>query len=137
MKVNKYDRQIRLWGQNGQKRLGEATVALLGASGVGIEALKNLVLPGVGHIEVWDEGKVELEDLSTCFFYAPEDVGRPRAEALIENLVEMNPDDVKGKAFVLSPLELLKDQAKLREYSLLVCGDLRESVNREVSRVCF
>lgn len=50
MKVNKYDRQIRLWGQNGQRRLGEAKVALLGASGAGIEALKNLVLPGVGNI---------------------------------------------------------------------------------------
>lgn len=50
MKVNKYDRQIRLWGQSGQRRLGEAKVALLGASGAGIEALKNLVLPGVGQI---------------------------------------------------------------------------------------
>lgn len=50
MKVNKYDRQIRLWGQSGQRRLGEAKIALLGSSGAGIEALKNLVLPGVGHI---------------------------------------------------------------------------------------
>jgi molybdopterin/thiamine biosynthesis adenylyltransferase len=58
MQVDKYDRQIRLWGKNGQKRLGEATVALLGASGAGIEALKNLVLPGVGNIEIWAEGNV-------------------------------------------------------------------------------
>lgn len=50
MIVNKYDRQIRLWGQKGQKRLGEARVALLGSSGASIEALKNLILPGVGHI---------------------------------------------------------------------------------------
>lgn len=104
MQVNKYDRQIRLWGQKGQKRLGEARVALLGASGVGIEALKNLVLPGVGHIEVWAEGNVTQEDLATCFFYASEDVGRPKAEAVIQNLLEMNPEDVKGQAFVRNPL---------------------------------
>ena len=36
MKVNKYDRQIRLWGAQGQKRLSEARVALVGCSGAGI-----------------------------------------------------------------------------------------------------
>jgi hypothetical protein len=57
-------------------------------------------------------------------------VGRPRAEALIENLVEMNPKDVKGKAFSINPLEILKDLDKLRKYSLLICGDLPESATR-------
>ena len=60
MKVNKYDRQIRLWGANGQKKLAEARVALLGCSGAGIEALKNLVLPGVAQIDVWDARTVTL-----------------------------------------------------------------------------
>ncbi len=73
---------------------------------------------------------MELQDLATCFFYAPEDVGRPRAEALIENLVEMNPNDVNGKAFVQSPLDLVKDLERLKGYSLLICGDLSESANR-------
>ena len=50
MKVDKYDRQIRLWGVKGQRRLGESKVALVGCSGAGIEALKNLVLPGIGCI---------------------------------------------------------------------------------------
>jgi len=36
MKINKYDRQIRLWGATGQKKLAEAKVALLGCSGAGI-----------------------------------------------------------------------------------------------------
>lgn len=49
----------------------------------------------------------------------------------------MNPDDVKGKAFSCDPLQLIRDEERLREYSLLICGDLRESINREVSQVCF
>ena len=137
MQVNKYDRQIRLWGQKGQRRLGEARVALLGASGAGVEAIKNLVLPGVGHIDIWAEGTVDIADLSSTFFYSPEDVGKNKAEILLENLLEMNPDDVKGKAYVRSPAELLKDQQRLKEYSLLICSDLRESLNREISSLCF
>jgi molybdopterin/thiamine biosynthesis adenylyltransferase len=50
MQINKYDRQIRLWGVDGQRRLGEARVGLVSCSGAGVETLKNLVLPGVGHI---------------------------------------------------------------------------------------
>ena len=47
-KDQKYDRQLRLWGANGQKALEEAHVCLInnGAGAVGVETLKNLVLPG-------------------------------------------------------------------------------------------
>lgn len=79
MKVDKYDRQIRLWGAEGQRRLGEAKVALLGCSPAGIEALKNLILPGVGTIDIWDDRKVVQADLASSFFYAPEDIGKTRA----------------------------------------------------------
>ncbi len=43
---DKYDRQLRLWGERGQRLLESAKVVLLGASAVGTETLKNLVLPG-------------------------------------------------------------------------------------------
>jgi hypothetical protein len=43
--TNKYDRQLRLWGRNGQKALVESKLLLLGASCTGSETLKNLVLP--------------------------------------------------------------------------------------------
>lgn len=47
-KEKKYDRQLRLWAANGQQALEEAHVLLLnnGSGVVGIETLKNLVLPG-------------------------------------------------------------------------------------------
>lgn len=48
-KSQKYDRQLRLWGANGQAALENAHVCLLnnGCGTVGIETLKNLVLPGM------------------------------------------------------------------------------------------
>lgn len=47
-KEKKYDRQLRLWGANGQAALESAHVLLVNsrAGTVGVEALKNLILPG-------------------------------------------------------------------------------------------
>ena len=75
MKVDKYDRQIRLWGARGQRRLGEAKVALFGCDGAGIEGLKNLILPGVGNIDIWDDKSIAVEDLSQSFFFEYDAVG--------------------------------------------------------------
>ena len=47
-KEKKYDRQLRLWAASGQAALEAAHILLVnsGAGTVGVEALKNLVLPG-------------------------------------------------------------------------------------------
>lgn len=48
-KEKKYDRQLRLWQAHGQEALENADVLLVNTDPgvVGIETLKNLVLPGV------------------------------------------------------------------------------------------
>lgn len=47
-KEKKYDRQLRLWAASGQQALEDAHILLVnsGAGTVGVETLKNLVLPG-------------------------------------------------------------------------------------------
>lgn len=47
-KEKKYDRQLRLWAASGQAALESANILLFntGSGAVGVEALKNLVLPG-------------------------------------------------------------------------------------------
>ena len=47
-KEKKYDRQLRLWASQGQAALEQANVLLVnsGSGAVGVETLKNLVLPG-------------------------------------------------------------------------------------------
>jgi amyloid beta precursor protein binding protein 1 len=48
-KEKKYDRQLRLWAASGQQALEEAHILLInsGSGTVGVETLKNLVLPGM------------------------------------------------------------------------------------------
>ena len=48
-KERKYDRQLRLWAASGQSALESAHILLVnsGCGTAGVEALKNLVLPGM------------------------------------------------------------------------------------------
>ncbi len=57
-RAKKFDRQLRVWGADGQAALEAARVLLLGAGAVGAEALKNLVLGGVAGFTVVDDAKV-------------------------------------------------------------------------------
>jgi amyloid beta precursor protein binding protein 1 len=113
-KEKKYDRQLRLWGANGQNRLEAAHIALFGASATGCEILKNLVLPSVGKFTIIDDKIVTEADLGTNFFLDEESVGKSRAERTAALLEELNPD-VKGAFMndVCADLKLLYCHAKL------------------------
>ena len=48
----------------------------------------------------------------------------------------MNPD-VKGKGNVEHPLELVRDNERLKKYTLVLIGDLKEKDTIEVSKKCW
>ncbi|RYO86251.1 hypothetical protein DL766_000284 [Monosporascus sp. MC13-8B] len=64
-KEKKYDRQLRLWAASGQAALESAHILLVnsGAGCVGVETLKNLVLPGIGRFTIADSALVINADL--------------------------------------------------------------------------
>ena len=67
-KSRRYDRQLRLWGDHGQRSLEAASVCLVRATATGCELLKSLVLPGLGAFTIVDERKVGGEDVGNNFF---------------------------------------------------------------------
>lgn len=79
---DKYDRQLRLWGANGQRKLMSSNILLIKADSVGTEALKNLVLPGIGSFTILDDFTVDQSDLGCNFFTTVSSVGKPRAEVV-------------------------------------------------------
>ena len=103
-KERKYDRQLRLWAASGQQALEESRVLLVnsdepwskhntGVSGVvGVETLKNLVLPGIGGFTIVDPALVTEPDLGVNFFLEEESLGKSRAEETSRLLRELNPD---------------------------------------------
>ena len=98
-KEKKYDRQLRLWAASGQQALEDSKVLLLnsGPGVVGVEALKNLLLPGVGDFTIVDEAEVSEKDLGVNFFLEEESLGKSRAEETCKYLQELNPE-VTGNA---------------------------------------
>jgi len=91
-KEKKYDRQLRLWAASGQEALESANILLLnsGSGVVGIETLKNLILPGVGSFTIVDEAEVQEQDLGVNFFLTEDSLGKSRAEESCNYLKELN-----------------------------------------------
>lgn len=122
-KEKKYDRQLRLWGASGQAALEHTHILLVnnGSGVTGIEALKNLVLPGIGQFSILDPAIVTEADLGVNFFLEDESLGKFRAEETVRLLEELNPDAkgtaVKEVSEVVRPClyTMLTNQTALRD----------------------
>ncbi|VAI24155.1 unnamed protein product [Triticum turgidum subsp. durum] len=102
----KYDRQLRIWGDQGQAALEKASICLLNCGPTGTEALKNLVLGGIGSVTVVDGSKVEPSDLGNNFLLDEECLGHSRAKSICSFLQELN-DAVKAKYVEESPATMI------------------------------
>lgn len=89
---DRYDRQLRLWGTHGQRKLSQASICCFGSSALACEILKNLVLPGIGSFLIIDNARVTNRDLGQNFFLPPNTVlGDLRAKPVSELLLRLNP----------------------------------------------
>ena len=79
-------------GEHGQARLARATVAVVGAGGLGCPVLSTLAGAGVGRLWILDHDRVALSNLHRQPLYRVEHVGRPKAEVAAEVLRAHNPD---------------------------------------------
>ncbi|KAJ7303865.1 hypothetical protein JRQ81_011373 [Phrynocephalus forsythii] len=86
-----YDRQIRLWGLEAQKRLRASRVLLVGMKGLGAEVAKNLILAGVKALTMLDHHQVLPEDTQAQFLIPAGSLGKNRAEASLERTRDLNP----------------------------------------------
>ncbi|KAH0631467.1 hypothetical protein JD844_005799, partial [Phrynosoma platyrhinos] len=92
-----YDRQIRLWGLEAQKRLRASRVLLVGMKGLGAEVAKNLILAGVKALTMLDHQQVMPEDTKAQFLVPTGSLGKNRAEASLTRARDLNPMvDVKA-----------------------------------------
>ncbi|TGZ51062.1 SUMO-activating enzyme subunit 1 [Temnothorax longispinosus] len=86
-----YDRQLRLWGLDSQKRLRAAKVLLIGLDGFGAEIAKNIILAGVKSVTFLDHRSVTELDRCSQFFIPKEDIGKNKAEASLSRAQNLNP----------------------------------------------
>jgi ubiquitin-like 1-activating enzyme E1 A len=53
-----------------------ATILVIRLRGTATEAIKNIVLAGIGKLVIYDSEEVKEEDLGAGFFFRDEDVGK-------------------------------------------------------------
>jgi adenylyltransferase/sulfurtransferase len=90
--LNPFDRQalIPWWDQD---RLRAAKVLVIGAGAIGNEALKNLVLLGIGYILVVDFDIISASNLSRTILFRRDDIGKSKADVAAQRLRELCLED--------------------------------------------
>src|SRR6476646_5807937 len=91
--LQRYSRQILLseLGQQGQQKLKDSSVLVIGAGGLGSPALYYLTAAGVGRIGIVDFDLVDVSNLQRQILFTNEDVGKPKAETARQRLTQLNP----------------------------------------------
>lgn len=94
--MNRYSRQTVLSeiGEEGQKKISNASVLCVGAGGLGSPALLYLAAAGVGRIGIIDFDRVDKTNLQRQVLYTERDVGQPKAEAAASRLRALNSEIV-------------------------------------------
>ena len=89
---SRYERQMLLpgIGEEGQKKLRQGSVLVIGAGGLGSPALLYLVGAGVGKIGIVDADEISISNLHRQILYAESDVGKNKALAAKEHLEKLN-----------------------------------------------
>lgn len=91
--LRRYSRHILLpeLGMQGQQRLKESSVLLIGAGGLGSPLALYLAAAGVGRIAVVDSDVVDESNLQRQVLHGTPDVGRKKVESARERMLEINP----------------------------------------------
>ena len=118
----RYDRQLRLWGDAAQQRLEHARLLFIGSDCVATESLKSIVLPGIGHVTIADTQIIDEYDTETNFFLEVKDAGKQRGEIVLQNLLELN-DRVKGEFVKKSLKEIIEDKQFIETFDIIACSN--------------
>ena len=91
-KQSRYDRQIRIWGADGQQSLERAKIVLFTSTATACECAKNLILGGVKSVTIVDNELVRERDTGNNFMVSVDDFleQKKRAECVVRSLKELN-----------------------------------------------
>jgi len=128
-----YDRQIRLWGLDAQRRLRAANVFLSGLKGLGCEVAKNVILSGVDKMTLHDDENVAKTDFDSAFFIQRDAVGKNRAEAAVVRAQKLNP---MVKITVDKESLASKDEDFFKDFHVVILTNATEEQMLRISEIC-
>ena len=94
--LDRYSRQIMLEeiGYQGQLKLKQSKVCVVGVGGLGNPITARLAAMGVGNIRIVDRDVIELSNLHRQTMFNEDDVGQVKVETAAKKLRKLNPDIV-------------------------------------------
>ncbi|MGB8501248.1 adenylyltransferase/sulfurtransferase MoeZ [Mycobacterium sp.] len=120
--VARYSRHLIIpdLGVDGQKRLKNARVLVIGAGGLGSPALLYLAAAGVGTIGIVEFDVVDESNLQRQIIHGQSDIGRSKAESARDSIREINPlVDVRLHELRLEPTNAVE---LFEQYDLILDG---------------
>ena len=120
--LERYSRHILLQdvGVEGQEKLLDAKVLIIGAGGLGCPVGLYLAAAGVGKIGIVDSDTVEISNLQRQIAHFMKDINVPKVESAKEKMLAINPElDIRAYQ-----MNLMADNARelIREYDFVIDG---------------
>jgi adenylyltransferase/sulfurtransferase len=121
-------------GVDGQQKLLEAKVLLIGAGGLGSPAGLYLAAAGVGTLGIVDDDVVDDSNLQRQVLHSTERIGTPKVESARQTLEALNPD----VRVVSHPVRLSKENVLdiFRNYDIIVDGSDNFATRYLVNDAC-
>jgi adenylyltransferase/sulfurtransferase len=93
MDTTRYNRQIILpeVGIDGQQKLQQAKVLIIGVGGLGVAVLPYLAAAGIGEIGIIDDDRIEVTNLQRQVIYKSSSVGKSKVLEAAAMALELNP----------------------------------------------
>jgi len=135
--VLRYDRQIILSpiGIEGQRKLKESKVLIVGAGGLGSVVSYYLACSGIGYIGILDPDIVEISNLQRQILHNEEHIGMPKVISGMINLKKIN-SDIKVLPY---PDEINKKNAEkyIKFFDLVVACPDNFQTRKVLNEACF
>ena len=92
--LDKFSRQVMLEeiGYQGQLKLKNAKVCVVGTGGLGHPITSRLAAMGIGNLRIVDRDVIELSNLHRQTMFDEDDVGQVKVEVATKKLQKLNPD---------------------------------------------
>ena len=121
------DRYIRQtiadnWGEEGQQKIENTTVLVVGAGGLGSYGIEHLARAGIEHLHIVDFSKTTMSNLNRQILYTDEDIGVDKVETLPKKLHSIN-KNVKVKTYKSYIDDIDLDSLEPRPDIILSCVD--------------
>lgn len=133
----RYSRQLKLQeiGSEGQEKLAQARVLVVGAGGLGCPVLQYLAAAGVGSLGVMDFDIVSADNLHRQILFSEGDIGKLKAACAVQKLINSNPD-LKCVA-INEKLTVLNIRKIFSEYDIIVDGSDNFSTRYLINDGCL